>query len=173
MSLGLGHTGWKWKASEFKIPKTESISLRFPLASRRSENGQVRPPSHTLMGILQSSGNKSHRKEMRETSVKTRKELLSCDNAIYRDHGGDKKQSRSGAVLTATPLGSRVQGPSWSMVIRLLLGCSPERDLATDRWLSRRHECESFQTRRVTVELSMEDGATLKGIENNAKQARK
>lgn len=110
---------------------------------------------------------------MRETSVKTRKELLSCDNAIYRDHGGDKKQSRSGAVLTATPLGSRVQGPSWSTVILLLLGCSPERDLATDGWLSRRHECESFQTRRVTVELSMEDGATLEGIENNAKQARK
>lgn len=62
------------------------------------------------MGILQSSGNKSHRKEIRETSVKTRKELLSCDNAIHRDHGGDKKQSRSGAVLTATPLGSRGTG---------------------------------------------------------------
>lgn len=30
-----------------------------------------------------------------------------------------------------------------------------------------------FQTRRVTVELSMEDGTTLKGTENNAKQARK
>lgn len=104
--------------------------------------------------------------------MKTRKEL-SCDSAIHREHGGDKQQSRSGAVLTATALGSRVQGPSWGTVILLPLGCSPERDLATDRWLSRRHECESVQTRRVTVELSMEDGATLKGIENNAKQARK
>lgn len=125
------------------------------------------------MGILQSSGNKRYRKEMRGTSAKTRKELLICDNTAYRDHAGDKKQSRGRSVLTAAPLGSKVQGPSWSMVILLLLGCSPERDLATDQWLSRHHECESFQTRRVTVVLSMEDGATLKGIETNAKQARK
>lgn len=172
LSLGLGHTGWRRKASEFKIPKTESISLRFPLASRRNENGQVWPPSRTLMGILQSSGNKSYRKEMRDTSARTRKELLICDNAASRDHGEDKKQSRSRSVPTAAPLGSRVQGPSWTLVILLLLGCSPERDLATDQWLSRRHECENFQTRTVTVELSMENSATLKGIENNAKQAR-
>lgn len=46
-------------------------------------------------------------------------------------------------------------------------------DSATDQRLRRHRECESFRTRRVTMELGVEDGATLKGIKSNAEQTRK
>lgn len=94
--------------------------------ARRSENRQVRPPNPTLTSTLHGSGNKSYRKEMRDTPAMTRKEMLSCDNATQGDNGGDKKQSRSRYV------GSRVKGPSWSVVTLMLLGCSPARDSARD-----------------------------------------
>lgn len=46
--------------------------VHFPKMSlaSRSENGQVRPPDQTLMSTLQSSGNKSSRKEMRDMASK-------------------------------------------------------------------------------------------------------